>query len=269
MISVIIPMYNAERSIVRALESVRAQTCSDYAFEILVVNDGSTDRSKSTVEDYQQKHPQLNITLVNQTNGGVSKARNTALEIAKGEFIALLDADDEWLPEKTARQMPYLVKSDPVIDFISCKRKNQQIQFPYKVKENHLAAITFRKIMLRNEAQPSTVIFKRKILVNTGYFDSEQRYAEDINYWLRISLNHTMFILDEELAVAGGGKRTFGVSGLSANLPEMEKGFQKNLKEMLNLRRITHPEYYLYFLFYKIKLLIRVMRDRYLKLLGR
>lgn len=78
-----------------------------------------------------------------------------------------------------------------------------------------------------------------------------------------------MYILDEELVLAGGGKRTFGVSGLSANLPEMEKGFQKNLKEMLHVKRITRVEYFFYFVFYRIKFLIRLMRNKYLTLNGR
>ena len=93
-----------------------------------------------------------------------------------------------------------------------------------------MAEITFRKLLIRNEAQPSTVVFKRKVLENTGLFNETQRYAEDINYWLKVSLNNKMFILDEELLLAGEGKRTFGISGLSANLLEMEK---ENITNML------------------------------------
>lgn len=268
-ISVIIPMYNAEKTVVQALDSIRLQQDGDYSFEVIVVNDGSTDASKDVVEQYRDKNPQMNITLLNQPNSGVSKARNTAMQIATGEYIALLDADDVWLPNKTLRQLPFLFCQENNVDFISCRRKNHRILFPYKVKENQLAEITFRKVMLRNEAQPSTVIFKKKVLLNTGFFDFRQRYAEDINFWLRISLKNKMYILDEELVLAGGGKRTFGVSGLSANLPEMEKGFQKNLKEMLHVKRITRVEYFFYFVFYRIKFLIRLMRNKYLTLNGR
>lgn len=268
-ISVIIPMYNAEKTVVQALDSIRLQQVGDYSFEVIVVNDGSTDASKDVVEQYRDKNPQMNITLLNQPNSGVSKARNTAMQIATGDFIALLDADDVWLPNKTLRQLPFLFCQENNVDFISCRRKNHRILFPYKVKENQLAEITFRKVMLRNEAQPSTVIFKKKVLLNTGFFDFRQRYAEDINFWLRISLKNKMYILDEELVLAGGGKRTFGVSGLSANLPEMEKGFQKNLKEMLHVKRITRVEYFFYFVFYRIKFLIRLMRNKYLTLNGR
>ena len=267
-ISVIIPMYNAENTVMKALDSVRLQK-GDFVFEIIVVNDGSTDASRNVVENYRKQNPQMNIILLDQPNSGVSKARNAAMEVSGGEYIALLDSDDEWLPEKTERQMPYLVNDEENIDFISCRRKNHKIQFPYVVGKNSFAEITFRKIMLRNEAQPSTVIFKRKILENTGFFDPNQRYAEDINYWLRISKNNKMYILDEELVLAGNGKRTFGVSGLSANLPEMEKGFQKNLREMLSNDRITRIEYVLYFIYFRIKFVIRVARSKYLSLQGR
>lgn len=267
-ISVIIPMYNAENTVMKALDSVRLQK-GDFVFEIIVVNDGSTDASRNVVENYRKQNPQMNIILLDQPNSGVSKARNAAMEVSGREYIALLDSDDEWLPEKTERQMPYLVNNEENIDFISSRRRNHKIQFPYVVGKNSFAEITFRKIMLRNEAQPSTVIFKRKILENTGFFDPNQRYAEDINYWLRISKNNRMYILDEELVLAGNGKRTFGVSGLSANLPEMEKGFQKNLREMLSNDRITRIEYFLYFIYFRIKFVIRVARSKYLSLQGR
>ena len=267
-ISVIIPMYNAENTVMKALDSVRLQK-GDFVFEIIVVNDGSTAASRNVVVNYRKQNPQMNIILLDQPNSGVSKARNAAMEVSGGEYIALLDSDDEWLSEKTERQMPYLVNDEENIDFISSRRRNHKIQFPYVVGKNSFAEITFRKIMLRNEAQPSTVIFKRKILENTGFFDPNQRYAEDINYWLRISKNNRMYILDEELVIAGGGKRTFGVSGLSANLPEMEKGFQKNLREMLSNDRITRVEYVLYFIYFRIKFVIRVARSKYLSLQGR
>ncbi|WP_185146709.1 glycosyltransferase family 2 protein [Chryseobacterium sp.] len=266
MISVIVPVYNAENSIERALDSISSQTWAGD-FEIIVINDGSTDRSSEIIEQYRQDNPQMNIVFKDQDNGGVSKARNAGLRIAKGEYIALLDADDEWLPQKTQKQMDYLENIDCDIDFLATARNNR-ILFPYTIK-NNVAEITFRKLLIRNEAQTPTVIFKRKILENTGFFDEQQRYAEDLNYWLRISLKNKMYILHENLVFAGQGKRTFGVSGLSANLPEMERGFQKNLREMLLMKRINTAEFVGYYLFYKFKFIVRLLRDRFLKLQGR
>lgn len=268
MISVIIPVYNAEKSIEKSLDSIKNQTWKGE-FEIILVNDGSTDRSREIMEMYQQKNPDMNIKLIHQDNGGVSKARNVALRMAQGEYIALLDSDDEWMPEKTEKQIAYLENKNLDMDFLSTRRKNHQLLFPYKTKGEHFAQITFRKLLFRNEAQPSTVLFKRKLLKNTGFFDDQQKYAEDVNYWLKASLQNKMYILDEELVVAGGGKRTFGISGLSANLKEMEKGFQKNIKEMYLLKRINKIQFFLYFVFYKIKYMTRVTRNFYLKLQGK
>lgn len=262
-------MYNAELVIINALDSVKNQTFPTERFEIIIVNDGSSDRSREVVENYIQENLHLNIQLINQENGGVSKARNTGLKLAKGHYIALLDADDEWYPTKIERQMSFLESKKFEIDFLGCRRKKHEILYPYKVGENNLANISFRNLMFRNETQPSTVIFKRKVLDNSGYFDDNQRYAEDLNYWLKVSEHNKMFILNEELVLVGAGKRTFGVSGLSANLEEMEKGFQKNLKEMFSLRRINFTEYVLYFVFYKFKYIFRIYRNQYLKLLGK
>ncbi|WP_415325942.1 glycosyltransferase family 2 protein [Chryseobacterium sp. MMS23-Vi53] len=266
MISVIIPLYNAEKTIINALNSIKVQTVGAEEFEIIIINDGSTDGSKSLVERYIRQNPDLNIQLLEQVNGGVSKARNLGLKIAKGEFIALLDADDEWLPEKTAKQLNYLKNNDLQIDFIATRRNNNKILLPYRV-ENNLAEITFKKLLIRNEAQPSTVIFKRKILDNTGYFNENHRYAEDLNYWMKIAKsNNKMYILDESLLIADGGKRTFGVAGLSANLSAMEEGFQKNLKEMYHLKHINFPEYIFLKIFYKAKYLLLLGRTFYYSL---
>ena len=269
LISVIIPVYNAEKTIIRALESVRAQTFPAERFEIIVTDDGSTDGSFELCRKFKEQHPELQMTVITQRNAGVSAARNAGLKIAAGKYIAFLDADDEWYPQKTQRQLEILENRSPAIDFLSCRRKNQQILFPYRVEQNGLAEVTFLKLMFRNEAQPSTVIFKRKILDNTGYFDPRQKYAEDVNYWLRISEKNRMFILDEELVIAGGGKRTFGVSGLSANLPEMEKGFRKNLKEMHRMRRISTADFICYWVFYRLKYFFRITRDLLLRLQGK
>src|SRR5690625_7573082 len=100
-------MYNAEQSIVQALDSIRNQTY-DAKFEIIVVNDGSTDSSQSLIEEYQQKHPEIDLIIINQKNQGVSVARNKGLKIAKGEWIARLDADEEWNTDKTKKQIKWI-----------------------------------------------------------------------------------------------------------------------------------------------------------------
>lgn len=263
MISIIIPIYNAEKTIGKALDSVKNQTWNGE-FEIIAVNDGSTDRSQEIVEIYRQKNPEMNIILINQENAGVSKARNNALRTSKGEFIALLDADDEWLPEKTTRQMKILMDAQLNADFVASLWNDEKVGFPYAVNpENQLVEITLKRLLIKITGQTSTAIFKRKILENTGYFDESQRYSEDANFWMRISKHNRMYLLPQRCVYAGGGKKSFGFSGLSANLKEMEKGIQKNIREMYLTNRINFPEYLFYFVFSKLKYFIRPFRAKF------
>lgn len=260
MISVIIPMFNAEKTIIKALDSVRNQDYDLNEFEVIIINDGSTDSSKMLAENYRNKNAELNIKIITQDNGGVSKARNAGLKAATGNYIALLDSDDEWLPAKTKTQMKFLEDENLNVDFITSLRNGEKIWFPYKKNTFNLAQITLRKLLLRVDGQTSTALFKRKVLENTGFFDENQRYSEDANYWMKISENNSMYILGEELVFTGGGKRSFGASGLSANLQEMEKGIQKNLREMYLSGRIHYFEYILFFIFSKLKYIVRIFK---------
>lgn len=261
VISVIIPVYNAGESIEKCLDSIKNQTWKGE-FEIIVINDGSTDRSGEILENYRQKNPEMPIQLINQENGGVSKARNTGLKIAKGDYIALLDSDDEWLPEKTEKQMKYLVNKNFRVDFITSLWNDEKVSFPYAIGGNGLVAINLNKLLFKVTGQTSTAIFKKKILENTGFFDERQRYSEDANYWMRISENNSMFLLPEKLVIAGNGKKSFGFSGLSANLKEMEKGIQKNISEMYRNKRINLLQYLFYFVFSKLKYIVRPIRAK-------
>lgn len=261
VISVIIPVYNAEESIEKCLDSIKNQTWKGE-FEIIVINDGSADRSGEILENYRKKNPEMPIQLINQENGGVSKARNTGLKIAKGDYIALLDSDDEWLPEKTEKQMKYLQNSDFGVDFITSLWNDEKVSFPYAIGGNGLVAINLNKLLFKVTGQTSTAIFKRKILENTGFFDERQRYSEDANFWMRISENNSMFLLPEKLVIAGNGKKSFGFSGLSANLKEMEKGIQKNISEMYRNKRINLLQYLFYFVFSKLKYIVRPIRAK-------
>lgn len=261
MISVIIPLYNAENTILAALDSVKNQE-GNFDFEILVINDGSTDKSEILVRNFQKDNPDLKIELINQKNGGVSVARNTGMKNSKGNYIAFLDADDVWLPQKTERQLKFLINENDKIDFITSLRNGEKIWFPYSISKNNLAKITLCKLLLRIEGQTSTAIFKKKIIENTGFFDENQKYSEDANYWMRISKNNNMYILAEDLVFTGAGKKSYGESGLSANLQEMEKGIQKNIKEMYVTKRINFMQYFFFLLFSKLKYVVRIFKNK-------
>ena len=152
-ISVVIPTYNAERTIKRALDSVRKQTAVELISEIIVVNDGSTDGTQKIVEDYRKNHPEISVLLINKKNGGVSSARNIGMENANGNWIALLDSDDEWrenhleelntLMEQFPNYNVYITGYDLTLNDGTLIHKSQEIlkSFP-QVKKNFFVFYT-------------------------------------------------------------------------------------------------------------------------------
>lgn len=104
MFSVVIPVYNCEKTIERVLDSIKDQTRFDLIEEIIVLNDGSTDRTDQIITDYLSRHPALPIIYLKHPDRGVSYSRNRGIRAAKAEWIALLDADDVWVGHKLERQ---------------------------------------------------------------------------------------------------------------------------------------------------------------------
>lgn len=221
-VSVIIPAYNAERSLTRALESVVNQKVKP--FEIIIVNDGSKDNTEAVANEFIEKNKSFNIKLISKKNGGVSSARNAGLKVAQGDFIALLDSDDEWFLDKLEKQLD-LFKKNSEISFIG-----GLIFEPKSGTKGELIRIDLSKLIFKNYFQPSTVIFKREIVDTVGLFDESQNYAEEGNYFMRIASKYNCALMNEQVVLYDQGKKGFGQSGLSANLKEMEKGELKNLK---------------------------------------
>jgi glycosyltransferase involved in cell wall biosynthesis len=239
-ISVVIPMYNSSKTILRTLNSIKKQTILPY--EVIIIDDGSLDESSTIVEDFISNNSTLNIQLVKKTNGGVSTARNAGIKLAKGDWIALLDSDDEWLINKLERQIQVL-SENPEIDFLGTNRNGEYFDKILWKKLSVLTRISPKLLMIKFIFVVPTVIFKKEIISDVGYFDETQKYAEEGNYFIRIAQKYNCFLLNESLVLTGDGKAHFGHSGLSGNLKEMEKGELKNLKDALNLKIINVLEY--------------------------
>lgn len=260
-ISVIIPVFNAETTLGAALQSVASQ---DYEgrFEIILIDDGSTDGSLQLARDFSETYQKGRMRIVSQENAGVASARNAGLRMARQDYVALLDADDVWLPEKTRIQMSALHFDK--LDFVACRRNNVPFRWPYKADARHLAEVTFEKLLIRNEITTPTVIFRRRILLDSGLFEEGKRFAEDHLMWLKMAaVPHTrMAILDKSLVWAGNGKRSFGESGLSANLKEMAAGFQDNLKILLHEKLISPEKYRWLREYYRMKYHLLLVRKK-------
>lgn len=252
MISVIIPMYNAEATIETCIVSVLNQTYKGE-IEIIVVNDGSKDNSQRMVEEIIKNNSSvIAIQLLNKENGGVSSARNRGLALAKGDYIALLDSDDEWLSYKIEKQLDVFFQNCE-IGFVGGLINKPATDAPKTV------IIPLSKLIFKNYFQPSTVMFKKEVIDTVGFFDETQKYAEEGNYFMRIASNYTCILLNEQLILYGQGKVGFGVSGLSANLKEMEKGELRNLSFAYQHNHISLLTYSVAVLYSIIKYFRRIL----------
>src|SRR5690606_17578489 len=157
LISVIIPMYQAAETICRALHSVVSQTYRPL--EVIVVNDGSTDHGKELTLSFFQQYEEADLTfqLIEQMNKGVSGARNTGMKLAQGGYIALLDADDEWLPQKLQQQYE-AHKADPDIDFIGTNRIGEHHTSWFFKKFDRITSISSKLLLYKTFFAPSTVV---------------------------------------------------------------------------------------------------------------
>jgi glycosyltransferase involved in cell wall biosynthesis len=239
LISVIVPVYNSEVSITRCINSVLAQKYTNW--ELIIVNDGSTDNSKNKAEEIISLNCSRNIRLFDKVNGGVSTARNVGLKNANGFFIAFLDSDDEWFPEKLARQVAYLI-SNPEVKLIGCWPKQNWLKKAYFQSE--VSVVTLELQLKKNYFQPSTVVFEKSVLQTAGYFDESMRYAEEGKFFIEIVKDYTCVLLNINLINFGFNKNQFGESGLSGNLVEMERGELKNLKHAYKSQYINKKNYY-------------------------
>jgi glycosyltransferase involved in cell wall biosynthesis len=198
-ISVIIPTYNRKYTLDIALDSVLNQTITSS--EIIVVDDGSTD---GTSEWIDSKYP--SVKLFRQKNQGVSSARNAGIKQAKGDWIALLDSDDEWFPDKLEKQVQAL-KENP--DYLFCHTNEIWIRNGIRVnqmkKHQKYGGPIFEKCLDMCRISPSSSLIHKSILEDVGLFDEKLKVCEDYDLWLRITVKYSVLFLDEPLIIKYGG----------------------------------------------------------------
>ncbi len=190
MISIIIPLYNKEASIATALRGVLAQTYPN--FEVVVVDDGSTDGGAAVVEQFDDPR----IRLIRQENGGVSAARNRGIAEAKGEYVAFLDADDEWMPqfleEIRTLQDTYPECRAQATNYIFCSNgvKSPTIlrKIPFKGERGVLTNYFEVASCSHPPMWTSAVCIERKLLQEIGGFPVGIKSGEDLLTWARIAV---------------------------------------------------------------------------------
>lgn len=241
MVSVIIPMYNSEGTIIRALNSVCNQ---DYKnFEVIIINDGSRDNSKFLIENFIEENNTNKIRLINQENSGVSVARNRGIIEAKGEYIAFLDSDDVWENNKLSTQINIMEKNKDIflLSTLLISDKN-------KKSTNIIKDISFKKLLFKNYFMTSTVVIKKQVFETVGYFNTNKNHSEDYELWLRISERFRTSIFMGKLTTY-----SLDNNGLSSNLIKMQKGEIENYFELYKNKKISIFMFLLVIMFSSIK----------------
>ena len=223
LVSVIIPSYNAENTIQRAIDSVLVQ---DYpAVELIVIDDGSSDQTVQLIWQMRQRcnDKQVKLNLIAQRNAGVSAARNRGVKEAKGYYIAFLDADDRWLPNKLSLHIKHLQTSDELglsfarVNFVSL---DGRIRKQSKLLQQHLQAKDF--LSANPTISPSNWVVKAAVCRTINGFNTEMTHAEDQEFLIRV-------LQETDYAIAGIDQvlidYTTSIDGLSANIEAMYQGW--------------------------------------------
>src|SRR5664279_1743831 len=215
LISVIIPTYNRATVLPRAIDSVFAQKGAE--FELIIVDDGSTDNTKSLYEirhtEYGEKESSVRRTtsavrvrLLSQSNRGPSAARNLGIQHAEGEWIALLDSDDAWEPGKLVAQMKFF-KENP--DYRICQTEEIWIRNGKRVnpmkKHQKFGGWIFEKCLPLCVVSPSAVMMHRKLFDEIGLFDESLPACEDYDLWLRIAAKYPVGLIEKPYVIKYGG----------------------------------------------------------------
>jgi len=248
MVSVIIPVFNAEQYLKQSIPSVLQQSWQD--FELILVNDGSTDNSLSICQQFTDPR----IKIINQTNRGLAGARNTGIRNAKGEFIALLDADDLWHQDKLHHHLKHL-NNNPLVGVSYCPSqlmddngKDLGLQQSPKLEQ-----VSKKDILCRNPVGNGSAPVIRKQVFNdiafyenlygqreVYYFDDTFRQSEDIECWVRIAGTTQWQFEGIPLALTW---YRINDSGLSANLGQQLNNWQR----MIDKTKTYAPELYFRF----------------------
>jgi len=219
--SVIIPLYNKEKYIQNTLNCVFNQSFDN--FEVIVVNDGSTDRSLEILEEFTDRR----LKIIYQKNQGVSVARNTGMENAQANYICFLDADDTW---KTNHLQAFY---DTIAKFpdakMYCGRYVTQISKNTFIKnnfididENYKGYVTdfFKSSLINRVALTSAVCINKDIFTEIGGFDATLKSDQDLDYWLKIALKH-------KIAITGQTTMIYNFINANKSLSKDQSKFNK------------------------------------------
>ncbi len=235
-ISVIISVYNKEAYLEQTLNSVLKQTFTN--FEVIIINDGSTDNSLKAIKQFKDSR----IKIIDQDNHGASHARNQGLEIAKGDYIALLDGDDFWelsFLECIVKAIKLHINQNIFTSAIAHKYDNTIVPVSYSFEMDKGIQILdyFEASQDHSILSGSSVVFKKSILNITGTFDETIKSGQDTDLWIRFGLHFPVVFINKVMVYYV--YNTSSLSNTTVNLKDKSK-FDKYIEEEkcnLNLKR--------------------------------
>jgi glycosyltransferase involved in cell wall biosynthesis len=191
-VSVIIHTFNNEKFIAETIESVLKQTYNDY--EIIVVDDGSEDGTRDALLPYMQ-----DIRYHYKENGGIASAKNAGISLSKAEFIAFLDHDDLWVPDKLKIQMEYF-SANPQVGLVYAKYTSFRDGKELRTKpEKGYSGWIFKELLSKSFIQTSTVVVKRECLNAVGPYDESFTLGDEYDMFLRVAKRFQCGFVDKEL----------------------------------------------------------------------
>jgi glycosyltransferase involved in cell wall biosynthesis len=232
-VSVIIPTYNRGRMLEEAVASVLAQ---DYqAFELIVVDDGSTDDTREILASFEQ-----DIFVIHQKNQGVSRARNAGILAASGQLIAFLDSDDLWLPQKLSTQVGFFSTH---LEALVCQTEETWIRNGIRVnpKRRHKkrSGMIFEPSLQLCLVSPSAVMMRRRLFDEVGLFDEGLPACEDYDLWLRVSCRFPVYLIDTPLIIKRGGH-----ADQLSGAPGLDKYRIQSIENMIESGRLSASQYH-------------------------
>ena len=231
LVSVIIPTYNRGWFLAEAIDSVLAQDFKDY--EVIVVDDGSTDNTREILDTYGQ-----DIIVLRQANKGVSTARNRGIAEAGGQLVAFLDSDDLWLPRKLSRQVDYFnLNPDTVINQTEEIWMRNDVRVNPKDRHRKPSGMIFERSLELCLVSPSAVMIQRTLFDAVGVFDDNLPACEDYDLWLRISCRYPVHLIDTPLIIKRGGHED-----QLSKAPGLDRFRIQSLEKIIESGRLTETQ---------------------------
>ncbi|MBI4845999.1 MAG: glycosyltransferase [Candidatus Omnitrophica bacterium] len=253
LISVIIPAFNCVKYIRQTLDSALSQ---DYEnFEIICVDDGSTDNTLNILREYSRKFPDK-VNVLTQKNSGPAAARNLGIKKSRGEFVAFLDSDDIWLAEKLSLQSEVLLRDKNIAfvhaDFAYFNDEEEEKKSEFCIAEKKkFSGDIFHALFKKNFILTSSVLARKEILEKTGLMDEGFRMSEDYELWLRIAQGSKAGYVDKALVKYRKHSQSMTTDNIERTYSWVEKATEKIIKsfpekraELLKIAKFRYAKNY-------------------------